>query len=169
MFFKSKVSVDEFALMLLQMHAAIFGITALSEICQLVEVHFRDDDSHAAAFTEWFAFGLYSVSQGVKVHCSARQAILDSMNSQVFAHLAKTEAGADDLSVRILKCTKEYHDLSMHSAVEALAVQRIFDKPAGALLPQSMQAFELRILLQERWSGAMKGVERLAGRFTIIQ
>jgi hypothetical protein len=32
-----------------------------------------------------------------------------------------------------------------------------------------MQAFEIRIVLHERWSGVVKGVKRLVGGFTVIQ
>jgi hypothetical protein len=115
MFFKSKVTVDDFALLLLQEHAAIFGEKGLTSICQECQFRFRDETCYTDALWALFLFGVYSIQTCVRTHCprSLHQPILASVSKQIFSHMEAQGAGAQRLSViesQMLESVKEYED-----------------------------------------------------------
>jgi hypothetical protein len=171
--FKSKVRIDEFAGYLAQFHGSVFGISALAETCEVCRFHFRDEASHADALWEWLTFGLYSISVGVGTQCNPnlRRAIIDSLHKQFFTGLA--EAGAEGerlvgIQERIRISLAEYADFGSRRPIDALAVQKIFDRPVGILPATSHQAIELRIAINKRWDGTLKEAAKLFRQFVVI-
>jgi hypothetical protein len=64
--FKSRISTDEFANLLVREHEAIFGRRRFNDLCAKFDLHFRDEPSYMEAFDEFQVFGLYSITDGVR-------------------------------------------------------------------------------------------------------
>jgi hypothetical protein len=172
MWFKSKIKLDELTTLLLAMHGSVFGPTSLRNACDHCNFSFMDEESYAAAFWEWLAFGLYVTASGVRTYCerSSVAAITKRLNEQFYLGLAKEGASRENLArieKRIRGSIAEYDAASMHGPIDQIAVQKVFDHPAGALPAQSMQAFELRLAIQKAYEGAMDGVRLHFKQFAI--
>jgi hypothetical protein len=155
-FFKSRISVDDFANCLIQDHEAIFGRTRLDHICNQFDLNIADAASYIHAFYEFQAFGLHSISDGVRQQChqNLRTRILTSLNRR-FA----TVSGPNWEMMR-LRVT-EYEEFGSRAPIGSLAAQLIFDSPTGAIQPDSKQAFDLTHAMNASYLDALKAVARL--------
>jgi len=155
-FFKSRISVDDFANCLIRDHEAIFGWTRLDHICTQFDLNIADAPSYVQAFHEFQAFGLYSISVGVtpQRHQSLRTRILTSLNSR-FAIVS----GPNWEMMRIR--VAEYEEFGNRAPIGGLAAQLIFDQPTGVIQPDSKQAFDLSHAMNAIHLDALKAVARL--------
>jgi hypothetical protein len=153
-FFKSKIKPYDFALCLLRDHQAIFGRSNLDEICKQFDLHFRDEPSYIGGFYEFQAFGLYSITFGVRAQCG------QELETAILTNLNKLFADINGPNWEMLRYRAwEYEEQGIHGPTGGLAAQRILDE--GVLQPSSQQAFGLGLVLNASTLDAVKQVERL--------
>jgi hypothetical protein len=155
-FFKSKIKPDDFANCLLRDHQAIFGRSRLDHICEQFDFHFRDEPSYIEAFYELQAFGLYSIASGVRTRCGQdlRTLILASLNER-FADISGPNWKM------MCQCVTEYQEFGNSGPTGGLASQRIFDRPPGAIQPNSQDAFGLMAVMNASYLDAVEAVQNL--------
>jgi hypothetical protein len=161
-FFKSKITADDFAKCLLREHHAIFGPSSLDQICKQLDFHFRDEPSYIEAFYEFQAFGIYSIASGVRTQCSPdlRAAILSSWYA-----IFKDISGPNWEIMR--HRVAEYENLHWQAPTGGLAASRIFDRPLGSLQPTSKNAFGLTMAMNASHIDALEAVERLFKEYKV--
>jgi hypothetical protein len=163
MFFKSKIEIADFVRLLVRDHQAIFGRDKLDEICKELEVHFRDEPSYIGGFFELQAYGLYSITFGVKSQCGheLRAAILTTLN-ECFANIS----GANWEMMRLR--VAEYEEEGKSGLTGALAARLVFDHPTGTIEPKSMKATFLIQAMDGSCIDALEAAKRLFKQYKPI-
>lgn len=150
MFFKSSVTPDDFTNYLVREHEAIFGQHRLVQICKQFALRFRDERTHDEALREFQTFGLYSITDGVRMRLGGQTVILTIL-------LGRFPALSSDLPA--------YDEFGKRSPIGEFAAQRIFDRPSGTIPPNSQVAFDLKHAMNQSYLAALKAIERLSSQY----
>jgi len=148
--FKSRVNPDDFVNYLVREHEAIFGRRRLDQICELLACHFRDEITYTEALQEFHTFGLYSIADGIRMWLGARAVILAVLNERfpsLSGHLTA------------------YEEFGKHAPIGEFAAQRVFDRPPGAIQPNSQVAFDLKHAMNQSYLATLNAIERLLAQF----
>jgi hypothetical protein len=152
MFFKSRVTPDDFTNSLISDHAAIFGQGRLDQICKQYALRFEDERAQSEALREFQTFGLYSIADGVRMRLGERTVILTILNTRFPALCGSLPA---------------YEEFGKHAPIGEFAAQRIFDRPPGTIQSNSQVAFDLKHAMNQSYLAALKAIERLLSQYKL--
>lgn len=173
MVFKTNITSGDFGAVLFEIVASIYSKKAFEESCALCNFKFRSREEFQEGMSEWIAFGMFLVQKGILANAQgdARPRLASALFQQ-FAISIRSGGMNEQETAKVQswmdESLAEYVHEDATKDVTELAIRKIFDRPIGSLDLKSPTAFELQVVLTQRFQPTLDSVERLFKQFRII-